>query len=181
MHRPFKLIATVATLGALAVPGVAAAADDADVLPGDPAAATTVFGADGSVTDGTLPAGNGAFVKGLPAQHAVAGVLREDTAAYTHPTVIRTGYNRPTTKLAPLKRLRSRAAARAAVAYRATPQPDGRFTVERGMAVEIATGVLRPITIEDAMRLSADPRDGAPGMSYFYSSEGDMPGSGVGQ
>jgi hypothetical protein len=169
------LMPLLATVAALAVPAAAHAADDADVLPNDPAALTTVFGADGSVTSGTLHAGNRAFVDQLLARHAAAGVLREDTRGYTFPTTIRTGFSHPTTRLAALK---GRApGARGRVAVRWTTQPDGRRTMERGLAVEIATGTIRPVTIEDARRFSADPRAGAPGMSYTYSIESDLPAS----
>lgn len=158
---------------ALALPAGAQAADDADVFPADPAALTTVFGADGSVSTGTLHAGNRAFVDQLLASHAAAGVLREDTAAYGLPTEIRTGFSRPTTRLAALKgRVKG---ARGKVAVRWSTQPDGRRTMERGLAWEIATGTIRTVTIDDARRLSADPRAGAPGIAYTYSIERNLP------
>jgi hypothetical protein len=168
-----KPLLTAAALAALAAPSGALAADDADVLPNDPAALTTVFGADGSVTDATLHAGSRAFVDALLAQHAAAGVLREDTSGYENPTTIRTGFSRPTTRLAALQG--TAPGARGKVAVRFTRQPDGRRTMERGLAVEIATGKIRAVTIEDARRFSADPRAGTPGMSYTYSIEANFP------
>ena len=171
--KPLKPFLAAAAVAALAAPSGALAADDGDVFPNDPAALTTVFGADGSVTSGSLHAGNRAFVDQLLAQHAAAGVLREDTSGYQLPTQIRTGFSHPTTRLAALK---GRAkGARGKVAVRFTTQPDGRRTMERGMAVEIATGTIRPVTIDDARRLSADPRTGAQGMYYVYSIESNLP------
>ncbi len=171
--KPLKPLLTAAALVALAVPSGALAADDADVLPNDPSALTTVFGADGTVTDGTLHAGNRAFVDALLAQHAAGGVLREDTSSYQYPTQIRTGFSHPATRLAALKGRAKGVRGKAAV--RITIQADGRRTMERGLAVEIATGTIRSVTIDDARRLSADPLAGAPGMSYTYSIERDLP------
>lgn len=175
MH-PLKqsLAAAALAAAALALPiGAAQAADDGDVLPGDPAALTTVFGADGSVTAGAQHLGNRAFVDRLLAAHAVAGILREDTRAYGLPTEIRTGFAHPSARLAALKGRAPGARGKAAVRF--TTQPDGRRTMERGLAWEIATGTIRSVTIDDARRFSADPRAGAPGIAYTYSIERNLP------
>jgi hypothetical protein len=171
--KPFKPLLAAAAVAALAAPSGALAADDGDVLPNDPAALTTVFGANGSVTTGMLHAGNRAFVDQLLAVHAAAGVLREDTSGYLNPTTIRTGFSHPTTRLAALQGRET--GARGRVAVRFTTQADGRRTMERGLAVEIATGRIRSVTIEDARRFSADPRAGVPGLSYTYSIESNLP------
>jgi hypothetical protein len=171
--KPLRPLLAAATVAALAVPAGAIARDDGDVLPIDPASPTTVFAADGTATQGSLHGGERAFVDQLLAAHAAAGVLREDTAGYANPTTIRTGYSHPTTRLA---RLQGAApGARGKVAVRFTTQADGRRTMERGLAVEIATGRIRTVTIEDARRFSADPLSGTAGVSYTYTIESNLP------
>lgn len=171
--KPFKPLLAAAAVASLAVPAGAVARDDGDVLQNDPPSLTTVFAADGSSTQGTLQAGERAFVDQLLAAHAAAGVLREDTTGYELPTTIRTGFSHPTTRLARLQG--QEPGARGRVAVRFTTQPDGRRTMERGLAVEIATGRIRTVTIEQARRFSADPLAGAPGVSYTYSIESNLP------
>ena len=128
--KPLKPLLAAAVVAALAVPAGAVARDDGDVLPIDPASPTTVFAADGTAAQGSLHGGERAFVDLLLAQHAAAGVLREDTTGYRNPTTIRTGYSHPTTRLA---RLQGTApGARGRVAVRFTTQDDGRRTMERG-------------------------------------------------
>jgi hypothetical protein len=171
--KPLLATAAVLSVAALALPAAAPAADDGDLFPNDPAVATTVFGADGAVTDSAQHVGNRAFVDQLLARHAAAGVLRENTAAFQYPTRIRTGFSHPATRLAALK---GRAlGARGKAAVRITTQADGRRTMERGLAVEIATGTLRALTIDDARRFSADPLSGAAGLYYVYSIETNLP------
>ena len=168
---------TITALTALLVvssPSLAAAVDDGDTLAGDPAGQTVVFAADGSTETGTTALGDGAFVKLLLARGA-SGSKSEATAGYSSPTIIRTGYSKPATRLAPINRATSRRAALKTITRVVTREPDGQQTIETGFARNIATGRLRRVSIGEAERLSADPRGGTPGTAWFYSRESDLP------
>lgn len=167
------LIGLTASLLALALPAAVLAADDDDIFPADPAANTTVYGADGTVTQGKASPSSRAFVAQLVASGAQAGSLSLDTSGYQHASVHREGYTRPTTTLAPLNGRTH--GDRARVTVRWTTQADGTRTMERAFARVIATGAVRKVSVDAARRLSKDPRKGKPGLSYVYSSESGLP------
>jgi hypothetical protein len=167
-RKPILLAAVLA----LASPGIAAARDDADVFPHDPAARTTTFLADGSIVLGTTGKGERAWVRELVERRAAGGVLEEDTATYRFPTTIRVGVTAPTVALAPMSR--SRTSLRY-IRSSSTIAVDGTRTVERGFARSLRTGRLLAVSLADARRLSADPRAGRANVMYFYSMERGLP------
>lgn len=168
MSRLKHLLLVGAVAASAAVPGVAAARDDDDVLAGDPPSSATIFAADGSSTTESAAYGTRAFVARLVREGAAGGSYVDEWSAGEHSGLSRSGFARPTTaRYLRLKRV-TRREALSRITSRQFVNAEGETVVERGWAVDIATGAVRRVSLDAARRLSLDPRAGRAGTEYVF-------------
>ena len=195
-HRAHLAALLTAGLLSAALPAGAAARPDDDVFPGDPQDTFTTFAADGSVSTRTANLGSGAFVRELLAAGALGGSEESDMvcdgteACTTTPAEVpdtehvpgtmrslsRVGYAAPDGPRAKRYARMTRAQARRAMTIRLTRLADGTPVREQAYAVDTTSGKVRKVGLDDARRLSADPRTGTPGTEYVYQVSINLPG-----
>lgn len=174
------------------VPAAAMARDDDDIMPGEGAGGwtATVFAADGSVTTTPADFGERAFVARLVKSGALGGSYRldqvgdagatrftqtpEGTAEFDAPEggfrqVLRSGYTDPSgPRYRRIKREPSKAHAMRKLTRKEWRNADGELVQEQAFAIDVASGAVRKVGLEQAKVLSLDPRGGRPGTQYVY-------------